>query len=152
MGWAVKFTESTNLTNDSKCLTEIRTWSYCSICRPKWAKKKPLHRALSKPPKEFQQNRKIIISKYKPTSYPLHSKPYGGRKWRLQCDDLHFWYNSQTKKWIDFRNYYPYTTNTAHIASIKALVRHLRKQYLPKGIQFRLSGRYIGEDYLVTVK
>ena len=106
----------------------------------------------SKPPKEFKQNRKIIISKYKPTSFPLHSKPYGGRKWRLECDDFHFWYNSQTKKWIDCRNYYPYTTNAAYITSIKALVRHLRKQYLPKGIKFILSGRYIGEDYLVTVK
>jgi hypothetical protein len=34
-------------------------------------------------------------------------------------------------------------TNTAHITSIKALIRHLRKQYLPKGITFTLSGRYI---------
>jgi hypothetical protein len=46
---------------------------------------------------------------------------------------------------------YPHNTNTATVTSIKALVRHLRKQYLPKGITFRLMGRYVGEEYLVTV-
>ena len=105
----------------------------------------------SKPPKEFKQNRKVSIIKSKTTKFPLHSKPYGGGTWWLQCDD-YFWYNDKTKTWTSLDNHYPHNTNTARITSIKALVRHLRKQYLPKGIKFRLSGRYIGEDYLVTVK
>lgn len=105
----------------------------------------------AKPPKNYQQNRKINIKRYKRSKYPLHNKPfYGKTKWWLQCDD-DFWYNSDTKSWTSKDNYYPHNTNTAHITSIKALVRHLRKQYLPKGIKFTITGRYIGEEYLVTI-
>lgn len=43
-----------------------------------------------------------------------------------------------------------HNTNTAHIKSIKGVVRHLRKQYLPKGVTFNLIGRYVGEEYLVV--
>jgi len=106
----------------------------------------------AKPPKEFQQNRKISISKCKTTKFPLHSKPYNGKFWWLQCDDNNFLYNDETKIWTSWDNYYPHNTDTAHITSIKALVRHLRKQYLPKGISFTLMGTYIGEEYLVKIK
>lgn len=105
----------------------------------------------SNPPVNFEQNRKIKIKRGKRTKFPLHSKPYNGKtKWWLQCDD-DFGYNVETKKWSSFDTPYPHTTNTAHITSIKSLVRHLRKQYLPKGITFSLSGRYIGEEYVVSV-
>lgn len=104
----------------------------------------------AKPPKEFQQNRKISITKCKTTKFPLHSKPYGGGRWWLQCDD-NFWYNDETKTWTSRDNYYPHNTNTAHITSIKALVRHLRKQYLPKGVVFSISGEYVGEEYAVRI-
>ena len=104
----------------------------------------------AKPPKEFQQNRKISITKSKTTKFPLHSKPYGGGMWRLQCDD-NFWYNDETKTWTSWDNHYPHNTNTAHITSIKALVRHLRKQYLPKGILFSITGKYVGEEYTVQI-
>lgn len=33
----------------------------------------------------------------------------------------------------------------------KALVRHLRNQYLPKGVVFTISGRYVGEEYIAMV-
>lgn len=103
------------------------------------------------PPKEFQQNRKIIITRNKDTRFPLHSKPFDGKtKWWLQCED-NFWYHERTKIWTHYDNYYPHNTNTAHISSIKGIVRHLRKQYLPKGAKFRIFGRYVGEDYLVIV-
>lgn len=106
----------------------------------------------SKPPKEYQQNRKIIIKRYKRSKFPLHNKPYAKKmKWWLQCND-NYWYNDKTKTWTNFDNYYPHTTNTAHITSVKALVRHLRKQYLPKGIVFTISGNYVGEEYEVTIK
>lgn len=106
----------------------------------------------AKPSEEFQQNRKIVIKKYKRTKFPIHNKPYNKTKfWWLQCDD-NFWYNDETKTWVSNNFYYPHNTNTAHILSIKSLVRHLRKQYLPKGITFILSGRYIGEEYEILIK
>ena len=103
------------------------------------------------PPKEFEQNRKIIISKTKTTLFPIHNKPYLTKFWWLQCND-NFWFNDETKKWIHEDFYYPTNTNTYHPKSLKSLVRHLRKQYLPNGISFTLSGRYVGENYLITIK
>jgi hypothetical protein len=105
----------------------------------------------AKPPKNFKQNRKISILNNHKTKFPLHSKPYNGTKWWLQCDD-NYWYNDETKTWIHYDSYYPYNTNTAHIGSIKAIVNHLRKQYLPKGVKFTINGKYIGEEYSVIIK
>ena len=51
----------------------------------------------AKPPKEYQQNRKIKIKRYNRSKFPLHEKPYGGKtKWWLQCND-DFLYNDETK-------------------------------------------------------
>ena len=107
---------------------------------------------LTSPPSgEFKQNRKITIKCNDRTKFPLHKKPYGGKtEWWLQCNG-NFWYCDKTKIWSSYDNYYPHNTNTAHIKSIKGVVRHLRKQYLPKGITFDLIGRYVGEEYLVVV-
>ena len=104
----------------------------------------------SKPPETFKRKRKISITKSKPTSFEFHSKPYGGGAWWLQCDG-DFWYNSDTKKWVHSDSYYPRNTNTAHVASIKSLMKHLRRQYLPAGVVFTLKGRYIDENYTVSV-
>lgn len=105
----------------------------------------------AKPSEEFKQNRKVIIKNCNTTKFPIHNTPYGKSKyWWLQCDD-DFWYNDETKRWVSSSFYYPHNTNTSHIPSIKALVRHLRKQYLPKGITFILSGRYIGEEYQILI-
>ena len=72
-------------------------------------------------------------------------------KWWLQCNS-DYSYNDETKTWVYNHNYYPNNTNTAHIGSVKALVRHLRKQHLPKDVKFTISGRYIGEEYSVIVR
>lgn len=104
----------------------------------------------AKPPIDFQRNREVTIKKNKRTKFPLHSKPYGGGYWWLQCED-DFSYCDETKTWTSSDNYYPYNTNTSHAKSIKGLIRHLRKQYLPKGVKFHLSGRYVGEDYLIVI-
>jgi hypothetical protein len=105
------------------------------------------------PPKEYKQNRKITIKKTETTKFPIHKKPYSygsnKREWWLQCNDYNYNYYTETKTWSS--SYYPNNTNTAHIKSIKGVVRHLRKQYLPKGITFNLSGKYIGEDYLIVI-
>ena len=37
------------------------------------------------------------------------------------------------------------------IQTIKSLVRHLRKQYLPKGVTFTISGRYTCEYYIAFI-
>lgn len=104
----------------------------------------------AKPLKEFQQNRTIRIKRTEGTRFTLHSKPYKSKGWWLKCND-DFGYCSETKTWSSYDNYYPHNTNTSHVKSIKGVVRHLRKQYLPKGITFRLLGRYVGEEYLITV-
>jgi hypothetical protein len=105
----------------------------------------------AKPPSHFQQNRKIIIKESNRTKFPLHRKPYGGKsKWWLDCND-NFWYSDETKRWVSPDTPYPSNTSTASITSTKALVRHLRKQYLPKGITFRICGGYVGEEYLVVI-
>ncbi len=102
------------------------------------------------PPADYQQNRKIKIMRYEKSKYPIHSKPYfGGRWWLENC--LGYWYNSTTQVWV-YKSYYPIDTNIAHIKSIKGVIRHLRKQFLPKGEIFILSGRCVGEEYLVKVK
>ena len=105
----------------------------------------------AKPPEEFQQNRRIIIKKSDRTKFPLHSKPYNSKTmWWLQCDNK-FGYHEETKTWTSHDSYYPHNTNTSHIKSVKGVVRHLRKQYLPKGITFRLIGRYVGEEYVIVI-
>ena len=106
------------------------------------------------PSNDFKQNRKITIIKNKRTVYPIHNKPFkfrGKSTWWLQNDGVDFSYNSNTRTWVHDDFYYPHNTNTSHISSVKALVRHLRKQYLPKGISFTLSGRYVGEEYTVKI-
>lgn len=104
------------------------------------------------PSDDYKQNRKIVIKKNNRTKFPLHSKPYGGKmQWWLQSDN-EFWYDDKTKTWSNSDMHYPYNTNTAHLSSIKSLIKHLRKQYLPKGAQFRISGRYVGEDYSVYIR
>lgn len=108
----------------------------------------------AKPPKELQQNRKITVTKNdKYTKFPIHNKPYGKVKnWWLQSNN-YIWFNSETNTWVDeIYWYYPVNTNTAHFKSLKAVIRHLRKQYLPTGISFILSGRYVGEEYLIKIK
>ena len=107
---------------------------------------------LTSPPSgDFKQNRRVIIKRSNRTKFPLHKKPYGGKtKWWLQCND-NFGYCDETKVWSSYDNYYPHNTNTSNIKSIKGVVRHLRKQYLPKGITFDLIGRYVGEEYLIVV-
>ena len=111
---------------------------------------------LSEVPKGYAKNRKIVIKNGHRCKFPfkkkMFNKPIGGKSnWWLQCED-NFWHNGETKTWVGWDDFYPHNTNTAHLKSTKALVRHLRKQYLPKGVKFRMSGRYVGENYVVVVR
>jgi hypothetical protein len=106
----------------------------------------------AKPKEDFKQNRVIKITRDKHTKFPLHRKPLDGKsKWWLQCEG-DFLYNDETNIWVNYDTPYPNNTNTAHLTSVKSVIKHLKKQYLPKGLTFRLLGRYVGENYLVTVK
>ena len=109
----------------------------------------------NKPPKDYQQNRKIKIKRFD-GSFPLHNQPYKTNvkrnKWWLQNITSSWFYNTETKTWSNYNNAYPFDTTAASMSSIKAIVRHLRKQYLPKGIVFTISGNYVGEEYEVTIK
>jgi hypothetical protein len=110
---------------------------------------------LTKTPEGCDKNRKIVFYNSFGCKFPfkrkMFKKPIGKNKWVLQCDD-DFWYNEETKTWSQRGSFYPYNTNTAFFKSTKAVVRHLRKQYLPVGLKFTLSGRYVGEDYEIIIK
>lgn len=111
---------------------------------------------LTKIPEGYAKNRKIVISNSDNCKLPFNKKmfkkPIGNKtSWWLHCVD-NFWFNSDKKIWVSWDSFYPHNTNTAHITSTKALVRHLRKQYLPKGVKFIINGRYVGESYSVVVR
>ena len=104
------------------------------------------------PPIGYKKNRKVRIKPNPKTSFPIHYKPYGkGHTWWLQCYS-DFMYNTETKRWVYFDFHYPFNTNTADFKSVKAVIRHLRKQYLPSGISFYIQGRYSGEIFDVIIK
>jgi hypothetical protein len=102
-------------------------------------------------PANFQQNRKITITRTDRTSLPLRNKGITSHSnWWLFCDaDL--WYNKELNVWVEHGTF-PSRTNCSHHKTIKSILRQLRKMYLPSGITFRLSGRYVGEDYQLNIK
>lgn len=107
-------------------------------------------------PKGFKQNRKICIKPIdRKTKFFLHKHPFSYKshkiKWWLQSE-RNWDYDEESKTWTNWEMYYPHNTNTAHISSVKGVIRHLRKQYLPIGLKFILIGRYVGEEYEVTIK
>lgn len=105
---------------------------------------------LTSPPSgEYKQNRKIVIEKN--NKFPIQKRPLLKSEWWLQCND-NFFYCDETKTWTGNGFFYPNNTNTAHIKTVKAVIRHLRKQYLPKGITFNLIGRYVDEHYTIYIK
>lgn len=102
-------------------------------------------------PKDYKQNRKVIISKYK--NLPLYNKGINSHScWWLQSNDFDWDFDDDNKVWVNRSLYYPSNTNTSHHKTIKSLVRFLRKQYLPSGLEFRLSGRYVGEEFTIKIK
>lgn len=108
----------------------------------------------AKPSEIYQKNRKIVVKRYKYTKYPIHNYPLncvGKVRWWLQSNG-NLWYCTESKTWLSKEQWHPYDTNTSHPTTVKAMVRQLRKQYLPKGVTFTLSGSLKGERYLVEVK
>lgn len=105
--------------------------------------------SFGKIPDGYKQNRKVLIQRIKNTKYPIHNKVFIVKKWWLQCQ--HFSYNSETNIWVNKEQLYPNNTNTSHHKTVKSVVRHLRKQYLPSGLEFLLLGGCKGENYKITI-
>lgn len=102
-------------------------------------------------PSHLKQNRKITIKETKRTKLPLYNNGVGSHKWWwLQCNEGDLWFDDESKLWVEGN--LPNNTNTSHHKTVKSLIRFLRKQHLPTGITFRLTGRYVGEEFEVRVK
>lgn len=101
-------------------------------------------------PSHFKQNRKVKIIENKRTKYNIHNKAFRGNPWWLQTES-NLWYNKELDAWVE-KQIFPSYSNTMHFKTIKSMIRRLRKMYLPKGIEFQLSGRYVGETYTVKIK
>jgi hypothetical protein len=116
----------------------------------------------AKPSEEYQQNRNISFKKVirnKRRLFPSLNKKVGSWLLRVKRSDYKFlnsfWMcNDITKVWSDdFDTLYPTNTNALSLESIEEVKSHLQKQYLPKGLEFTLTGIgvNINEDYLITI-
>lgn len=104
----------------------------------------------AKLPDGYRKKRKIYINNNEFTSIPLSSKYTKDVKyWYLQSFGCY--YNENSKRWCLHKDFYPINTDTAHLKSIKAVIKHLRNQYLPSGVEFTLSGKYVGQCYTINV-
>ncbi len=102
-------------------------------------------------PSHLKQNRKIkIIQK---GNLELLNKGWSSHQnWWLQSKDNSMGFDDDIKVWVMYSDYLPNNTNTSHHKNIKGLIRFLRKQYLPSGIEFELFGRYVDEHFLIKIK
>lgn len=101
-------------------------------------------------PEDYKQNRKITISKSKAPLYNKGITSHGG--WWLQSNSFRWGFDDENRVWVNRDLYLPNNTNTSHHKTVKSLVRFLRSQYLPSGLEFRLIGRYVGEEFTIKIK
>lgn len=101
-------------------------------------------------PDDLNQNRKVTITQI--GKLPLKNKGiYCHQNWWLQSKS-EMGFDDATKNWVRYQDNLPNNTNTSHHKTIKGLIRFLRSQYLPVGVEFRLIGRFIGEEFLIKIK
>lgn len=101
-------------------------------------------------PEDYKQDRKITISKSKAPLYNKGITSHGW--WWLQSNNSKWMFDNKNKVWINRDLHLPNNTNTSHHKTVKSLVRFLRSQYLPSGLEFRLIGRYVGEEFTIKIK
>jgi len=101
-------------------------------------------------PEDYKKKRGIKITRT--GAIPLSNKGCNkhGKWWLQQYNGWKF--DSENKVWINRDLLFPYDTDTSHHKSIKALIRFLKKQKLPKGLEFTLIGRYQGETFKVKIR
>jgi hypothetical protein len=103
-----------------------------------------------KVPKDYKQNRKVVISKAK--TIPLYNKGLNSHSgWWLQSRNRDWDFDTNSNLWVNRNLYYPSNTNTSRHKTVKSLIRFLRKQYLPSGLEFILLGRYKGERFTIKI-
>lgn len=108
---------------------------------------------IGKIPNEFEQNRKITVTVNERTKLPLTNKGLSQKTaWCLQTKEIDFWYSDSIDAWVHRESLFPHSSNTMYSNTVKSMVRRLRKMYLPSGLEFRLRGRYIGEEFTVKIK
>ncbi len=102
-------------------------------------------------PASYQTKRKLKI--VRTGTIPLYNAGiYGEGGWCLSCKSNNWWFNEDWNEWVDVSLNYPRTSNVSHHCSVKGVIRFLKKQRLPKGLEFRLIGRYVGEDFTIKIK
>ncbi len=104
----------------------------------------------TKKPIEYKKNRKIKI--IKKGNIDLKNKGFKSHgNWWLDSKDG-WWFDSDYGVWVRDEDYLPNNTSVSKHKNIKSLIRFLRNQYLPEGLTFRLSGRYINEEFELKIK
>lgn len=120
--------------------------------------------------KEFE-NWKYVETKPEKRKYTFLETPVGygwkflangkGKKpsiyiFSIYCKDMHFGYNSQINKWGSMFGMLPYRGELElrnKVLSKKAILRMLRKWYIPSGAIVNIKNlHYYGMDYKILVK
>lgn len=92
-------------------------------------------------------------TRFRMTKHPIDMKanrPCGRKSWfvQLRGEGRYCQYDEDKNRWTwDDELRSGSGGNTAHIRTIKALKRHMRKWKLPKGTIVDVRGRYIGDNY-----
>lgn len=109
-------------------------------------------------PKEKPAPAKKVVIKKKgrlAANYPL---PYHKRKvfWvSVDAPDYdQYWYNERRDKWYRMSDMEPWHCNNFHTdKSVKSIIRKILKKWqLPAGVTVRITGRYIGEEWVLKTK
>lgn len=102
-------------------------------------------------PEDYKTHRKIKI--IRKGDIPLFNKGYNNHEnWWLQCNTDNWWFDKECNIWVNSALLFPYNISTSHHKNVRAVIRFLKKQKLPKGLEFVLSGRYVGETFLIRIK
>lgn len=96
-----------------------------------------------------------IGTRLRMTKWPSDMKanrPLGGGPWSVQLSNAGFYCNYDEGKdrwtWPDeLHANNGWTSDTAHVKTIKTLKRKILKWQLPKGTIIRAMGNYVGDDY-----
>lgn len=102
-------------------------------------------------PEDWKKNRKIKIVKNNNTPWKLFN--FTCNKWIVDSSSFEMSYSIEEKIWLD-KNVFDFPGNFSFmgVTSIKALIRRLRKMYLPSGIEFNLIGGFANEEFTIKIK
>ena len=92
----------------------------------------------------------------------IHNLPKNSRYFKQYCGvqsdfgQPDYWWDGNINQWTLTPNWElgDIGNTFEHCRSVKAFKRRLREWsvYLPKGVKFKLIGRYVGQDVIGTIK